>query len=181
VTFDRILADLPVETAGTLGLAARQDTARWAFLVLVGYTALVKGIGFGIVLMLVVIAGILVWQRDLRGLRLLWFPVGRGLTTAIAMACSLLMVEMYGRRVLMLWMIHMTDRLVGRAGSGIFAGETWWEYGSGLAAQSLPWGPLALIRASPSLRRAVLRNGGAVGCGLRIKIPAAVIAGDRLL
>ena len=38
---------------------------RWAFLVLLGVTALVKGIGFGAVLILSVVGGTLLWQRDL--------------------------------------------------------------------------------------------------------------------
>ena len=38
--------------------------ARWTFFVLLGMTSLVKGIGFGAVLILTVVAGTLVWQRD---------------------------------------------------------------------------------------------------------------------
>ena len=37
---------------------------RWAFFAFLGATALVKGIGFGAVLILAVVAGVLLWQRD---------------------------------------------------------------------------------------------------------------------
>jgi 4-amino-4-deoxy-L-arabinose transferase-like glycosyltransferase len=181
VAFDRIQSDAQLDADGSSSLATRQGIARWAFFGLLGSTALVKGIGFGAVLILGVIVGMVVWQRDGRTLRRLWFPAGWVLTAAIALTWPLFMVMRYGLRVLVLWMMHVTDRLVGHPGPGLFAGEPKWEYVSGLLAQALPWAPLALIGAWPSLRRALLRGGNAVDRSARAGIPAAVLAGDRLL
>ena len=56
--------------------AVRWRLARWAFFAFLGATALVKGIGFGAVLILAVVAGVLLWQRDGVALRRLLFPGG---------------------------------------------------------------------------------------------------------
>ena len=51
-------------------------------------TALVKGIGFGAVLVLSVVAGVLLWQRDLVSLRRLHLPAGWALAGVIALSLA---------------------------------------------------------------------------------------------
>jgi 4-amino-4-deoxy-L-arabinose transferase-like glycosyltransferase len=181
VAFDRMLANAPAQAAG-----APDDSAehwrlwRWAFLVLLGMTALVKGIGFGAVLILSIVAGMLFWQRDLVSLRRLRLPLGWALAVVIALAWPLFMVATHGFAALSLWTMHVSDRLVRQQGPGPFAGEPWWEYVLGLLAQALPWTPLALAGAWRSLVRALGRGAGTRN-GVGAAIPAMVVAGDRLL
>ncbi len=155
---------------------------RWTFMVLLGSTALVKGIGFGAVLVGSVVAGALLWQRDKIAFRRLRFPAGWSLAAIFALAWPVVMVAWHGHGVLSLWTTHVSDRLVRQNGPGPFAGETWWEYGTTIFAQALPWAPLALPGAWRSLVRAIAgsrlaRNGSS----RNPVVPAEVIAGDRLL
>ena len=69
----------------------------------------------------------------------------------------------------------MADRLSSHPAA--FAGEPWWEYAPGLLIQAMPWTPLAVVGAWHSLRRAV----SGPGHDARHDVPAAVVAGDRLL
>ena len=175
---------LPMWAAQSVGSfadsAERWRLWRWAFLVLLGVTALVKGIGFGAVLVLSVVAGMLLWQRDLVTVRRLRLPAGWALAAVIALSWPLFMVARHGYGALSLWTMHVSDRLIRHQGPGPFAGEPWWEYVPGLLAQALPWTPLALIGAWWSLGRA-LQRGDDTQCGVCARIPAVVVAGDRLL
>ena len=181
VAFDRILANAAASTVGNSGDSTeRWRRWRWTFLVLLGATALVKGIGFGAVLILAVVAGMLLWQRDLVPFRRLRFPAGWALAAVIALSWPLFMVARHGRGALSLWTMHVSDRLIRHQGPGPFAGEPWWEYGLGLLGQALPWTPLALAGAWWSLGRA-LKRGRDPKCSVSMQIPAVVVAGDRLL
>jgi hypothetical protein len=181
VAFDQILASAAVPSVGSFGDSAeRWHLWRWAFLVLLGVTALVKGIGFGAVLILAVVAGMLLWQRDLVSLRRLHLPAGWTLAAVISLSWPLFMVARHGYGALSLWTMHVSDRLIRHQGPGPFAGEPWWEYVPGLLGQALPWTPLALAGAWWSLGRAVKR-GNANKCSISGQIPAVVVAGDRLL
>jgi 4-amino-4-deoxy-L-arabinose transferase-like glycosyltransferase len=172
VAFDRVEA-----VPG--GVATRWQLGRWAFFILLGTTSLVKGIGFGAVLILAVVAAVLLWQRDGPALRRLCFPRGWALAAALAMAWPLLMVAQHGSGALALWTMHVTDRLAAHPGQ--FASEPWWKYVLGILAQALPWTPLALAGAWRSLGRAVLGVGGDWSRPGRLEVPKAVVDGDRLL
>jgi 4-amino-4-deoxy-L-arabinose transferase-like glycosyltransferase len=156
-------------------------SARWAFFVLLGATSLVKGIGFGAVLILAVVAATVLWQSDRTVMHRLRFPAGWLVAAALALGWPLAMVARHGFGALALWTMHVTDRLAAHPGA--FAGEPWWEYTPGLLAQAMPWTPLALIGSWRSLRRAVLRRDGRINWGLGRggEVPAAVVGGDRLL
>ena len=181
VAFDRVLASTAAPSLEGSGDSAEcWRLWRWAFLVLLGVTALVKGIGFGAVLILSVVAGVLFWQRDLVSLRRLRLPAGWALAAVIALSWPLFMVARHGYGALSLWTMHVSDRLIRHQGPGPFAGEPWWEYVPGLLAQALPWTPLALTGAWWSLVRAVKR-GEDQKCSVKVQIPAVVVAGDRLL
>ena len=70
--------------------------ARWLLFGILGATALVKGIGFGAAIILPVVAGILLWQRDGVTFRRLCFPAGWFLALALASAWPLLMIARHG-------------------------------------------------------------------------------------
>jgi hypothetical protein len=182
VAFDR-MGDLEGATV------PRWRSARWSFFVLLGATSLVKGIGFGAVLILAVVAAAVLWRRDGTALRRLRFPAGWLAAAALALAWPLAMVVWHGTGALALWTMHVTDRLAAHPGA--FAGEPWWEYAPGLLIQAMPWTPLALLGCGRSLRRALLRRdrrpstntstSSGPGWGPFGEIPATVVAGDRLL
>ena len=181
VAFDRILPNVATQSGGSSGdSTARWRLWRWVFLILLGITALVKGIGFGAVLIVSIVAGMLLWQRDLVTLRRLQLPAGWALAIAIALAWPFFMVARHGYGALSLWAMHVSDRLIRYQGPGPFAGEPWWEYVTGLMAQALPWTPMVLAGASRSLRRA-LKRGDDPKCSMSVQVPAVVVAGDRLL
>ncbi len=155
--------------------------ARWAFFVLLGATSLVKGIGFGAVLILSVVTAALIWRRDGTAMRRLRFPAGWIVATVLALAWPIAMVAWHGFGALALWTVHVTDRLAAHPGE--FAGERWWEYTPGLLIQAMPWTPLALIGAWHSLRRAIRGRAGRAGAISEADnaVRTSVVAGDRLL
>ena len=148
-----------------------------------------KGIGFGAVLILSVVTVAVIWRRDGTAMRRLRFPAGWIVATVLASAWPIAMVVWHGFGALALWTMHVTDRLAAHPGE--FAGERWWEYTPGLLIQAMPWTPLAIIGAWQSLRRAVSwsasgSDGGSSSAPVTrhpspATLPAAVIAGDRLL
>jgi 4-amino-4-deoxy-L-arabinose transferase-like glycosyltransferase len=163
--------------------APRWRRARWIFFALLGATSLVKGIGFGAVIVMSIVAAMLLWQRDSVTLRRLWFPAGWLLAFALAAFWPLLMIVLHGSGAIALWLMHVTDRLSGPTGPGPFASEPWWEYVPTLLAQALPWAPFALAGSYRSLCRALSLASG-VRPGIRpgpIPLPTVVVAGDRLL
>jgi 4-amino-4-deoxy-L-arabinose transferase-like glycosyltransferase len=173
VAFDRMVEDEP--EADPRGKGWR--TARWAFFGLLGLTSMVKGIGFGAVLILAAVAVAILWRRDRVAMRRLVFPAGWITALSLSTAWPMAMIVRHGAGALTLWTMHVADRL--SAHPAAFAGEPWWEYAPGLLIQAMPWTPLALVGAWHSLRRAVAVRGR--GRDPRRIIPAAVIAGDRLL
>jgi 4-amino-4-deoxy-L-arabinose transferase-like glycosyltransferase len=178
VAFDQLLSQSGDKVG--IDITLRWRCWHWAFLVCLGTSALVKGIGFGTVLILIVIGGVLIWQRDGTALRRLWLPAGWALAVALAVAWPLFMVAQHGQRAVSLWTMHVWARLIQQEGPGPFAGESWWEYIAGLLGQGLPWTPFALAGAGSSLRRAL--GGNFTSGGLAVS-PALVrvLAGDRLL
>jgi 4-amino-4-deoxy-L-arabinose transferase-like glycosyltransferase len=181
IAFDRLLTQPGGQVSSELADARRYTWCwRWAFLGVLGTSALVKGVGFGAVLILVVVGGIVAWQRDYAALRRLWVPAGWVMAAALGMAWPLLMMAQHGHVALSLWTLHVWARLIRQDGAGLFAGESWGEYIAALLAQALPWTPFALAGARRSLGRAFRgnRTAGRSGVGA---IPPCVIAGDRLL
>jgi 4-amino-4-deoxy-L-arabinose transferase-like glycosyltransferase len=181
VAFDSMLNAPLGESEKGPGGTSRRGVACWTFFVLLGMTSLVKGIGFGSVLILTVVAGTLAWQRDGAALRGLWFRTGWVLAAIITTAWPLLIVAEYGWRAFALWTMHVADRLAGQPGPGPFAGESWWEYTLGLLGQALPWTPFAFVGGWGSFRRAMRRQGDAENRRLEDRISTAVLTGDRLL
>jgi 4-amino-4-deoxy-L-arabinose transferase-like glycosyltransferase len=187
--FDRLcLVGAATEASASGGWAPRSRRGfwDWVFFALLGGTALVKGIGFGAILIVAVLVVVLAWQRARAAPRRLWFPAGWFLAAALALAWPLSMVAQHGRGAFVLWTMHVADRLAARRGPGPgpFAGEPWWEYVPGLLVQALPWTPLALAGAWRSLGRAVVPGGGTgrrPGHAIPAEVPEAVVAGDRLL
>ncbi len=164
---------------GTDVARERWRGARWAFFAFLGSSALVKGVGFGAVLIVLAASIVLVWQRDRELVRRLRFPAGWALTGVLALAWPLMMIWQHGPEAVMLWMTHFTDRLVLHQGPGPFASEPWWEYVPSVVGQALPWSPLALVGACRSLGR-MMRSSGGAGSVHR-PVSAAAGAGDRLL
>jgi 4-amino-4-deoxy-L-arabinose transferase-like glycosyltransferase len=181
VAFDRVLTDAALEVGNGIGNSAPQwRLARWGFFALLGTTALVKGIGFGAMLILAVVVGVLLWQRDGTALHRLYLPAGWILAVVLTLAWPLWIVTRHGSGALVLWTMHIASRMSSQTTPGPFASEPWWEYVPALLAQALPWTPLALAGACDSLGRAVLNTRGG-NSGHRSHIPAVVVVGDRLL
>jgi 4-amino-4-deoxy-L-arabinose transferase-like glycosyltransferase len=183
VAFDQLLDGRAEPTAKSTGeWTSPWRRARWLFFALLGVLSLVKGIGFGAVMVLAVAGGVLIWRRDRLTLRRLWFPAGWMVAAVIAFAWPCAMVAQHGRGAFALWAMHIAGRVWGKPGPGPFAGEPWWEYVPVLLGQALPWTPLAAVGAWYSLRRACLggATGGTARCG-NFSFPPAVVAGDRLL
>ena len=134
----------------------RSTPWRWAFFAGLGATALVKGLGFGAVLAGSAVAATLIWDRDRRATRALLDPKGWALAGALALTWPALVAIRLPAAV-SLWTLHVTDRLASHPEH--FIGGPWWEYGPAVLNQALPWTPLALMGAWPSLLRAIGAKG----------------------
>ncbi len=147
-----------VDQAAEAGPAAHLTTWRWAFFGLLGTTALVKGTGFGAALVVPAVGAVLLWDRDGAAARRLLS--GRGLVVAavVALAWPVAVAVRYPQAV-SLWTMHVTDRLASHPEH--FIGGSRWQYLAAVLLQALPWTPLALLGAGPSLIRALReRRGG---------------------
>ncbi len=153
----------PVESAGlrvdpVVVPAAAPSAWRWAFFLALGATALVKGLGFGAVLVLSAVLATLIWDRDRATFRALIHPKGWALAGVVALTWPVLVAARLPS-ALSLWALHVTDRMASRP--EVFIGGPWWQYGPAVLGQALPWTPLALLGAWPSLIRATRERGGA--------------------
>ncbi len=158
IAFDRLMTDPVTTPCSHHGISSwHWYLWRWMFFVLLGVTAIVKGIGFGAVLILSVVGATLLWQRNWVLLRRLQMPVGWIMAAVIALWWPILIVAWHGYGTLSLWMIHVSDRLLPQQVPGQFASEPLGEYFLGLVGQALPWTPLALVGAWRSVKRAVTR------------------------
>jgi 4-amino-4-deoxy-L-arabinose transferase-like glycosyltransferase len=126
---------------------------RWVFFGLLGVMSLVKGIGFGAVLVLSVVLLVLIWDRDARLAFRLCSPPGWLLVVVLTFSWPLAMVWQHGVEAAGLWALHITARLGPATGHGVFASETWREYALNILGQGLPWTPLALLGFCHSVRR----------------------------
>ena len=82
LAFDRLFADQDAQSLRRTGDSAEHNRLwLWAFVVLLGATCLVKGIGFGAVLVLSVVVGVLLWQRDLISISLTPISGAHGMGT----------------------------------------------------------------------------------------------------
>ncbi len=119
---------------------------------LLGLTFLVKGLGFGAILIGAVMASLIVVDRDRTLLRRLVSVKGLLLTAAVALPWPIAILLIYPQ-AWQLWTLHVADRLAERP-EYFAGGAPWWFYvplSLGLVA---PWTPLALVGAYHSLRRA---------------------------
>jgi 4-amino-4-deoxy-L-arabinose transferase-like glycosyltransferase len=132
---------------------------RWVFFSLLGITSLVKGTGFGAALVLSVVASVLLWDRDRATGRRLSFLTGWILVALLTLVWPLMMIAEHGFKVIELWMLHVTQRVGTPAGHGVFAGESWREYGLNVLGQALPWTPLAVLGARRSISCAFWGHG----------------------
>jgi 4-amino-4-deoxy-L-arabinose transferase-like glycosyltransferase len=130
---------------------------RWAFFAGLGATALVKGLGFGAVLVGSAMAVVLIWDRDRRAIRALGHPGGWCLAAVVALTWPALVAIRLPAAV-SLWALHVTDRLSARPEH--FIGGPWWQYGPAILLQAMPWTPLVAVGAGPSLLRAIRCRGG---------------------
>lgn len=156
-------APAPVESAGlrvdpVVFTAAIPSAWRWAFFLSLGATALVKGLGFGAVLVLSAVLVTLIWDRDRATFRGLIDPKGWALAGVVALTWPVLVAARLPS-ALSLWALHVTDRMASHP--EVFIGGPWWQYGPAVLGQALPWTPLALLGAWPSLIRATRERGGA--------------------
>ena len=131
---------------------------RWAFFAALGATALVKGLGFGAVLVGSAVATVLIWDRDRSAIKALMSPKGWALAGLLALTWPVLVAIQLPAAV-SLWTLHVTDRLASHPEH--FIGGPRWQYGPAVLGQGLPWTPLALVGAWPSLLRAIRGRGGA--------------------
>jgi 4-amino-4-deoxy-L-arabinose transferase-like glycosyltransferase len=160
VAFDRLRVCNRADDSLPLRSSAILRTWRLGFFALLGALSLVKGIGFGAVLVVATLAVLLIWERDAAtGRRLSPWGFRRGwlLAAAIALAWPISALARFGMPVLGLWLTHVTDRFASQPEQ--FIGEPWWQYVPAVLAQGMPWTPLAFWGAWISLRRAISRKG----------------------
>jgi 4-amino-4-deoxy-L-arabinose transferase-like glycosyltransferase len=119
--------------------------------ILLGATALAKGVAFGIVLAAATMAVVILWDRDRHTTRRLLQPLVILSALLVAMAWPLLVLGRHPE-ALGLWVHHLADRLGGP--SRTFASESWGEYLLAPFWQTLPWTPLAIAGMARSFRRA---------------------------
>ena len=130
----------------------------WAFWGLLGLLGLVKGTGFGAALAVPAIVAILVWDRDGSAIRRFWSVRGLALVVVLTLAWPLAVAIRHPSAV-SLWTLHVTDRLASHPEH--FSGGPRWQYLPAVLLQVLPWTPLAILGAGPSLVRAIReRRGG---------------------
>jgi hypothetical protein len=143
---------------GDVQAARPKSIWRWVFFGLLGVMSLVKGIGFGAVLVLSVVLLVLLWDRDARLAIRLCFPLGWVVVVILTFSWPLAMVAQHGVEAAGLWALHITARLGPATGHGVFASETWREYALNILGQGLPWTPLALVGIGLSIDRGRLRR-----------------------
>lgn len=119
--------------------------------VLLGTTAMAKGVAFGIVLAGATMAVVILWDRDRPTARRLLHPLVVLSALLVAMAWPLLVLGRHPE-ALGLWVHHLADRMGGP--SRTFASESWGEYLLAPFWQTLPWTPLAVAGMARSCRRA---------------------------
>jgi 4-amino-4-deoxy-L-arabinose transferase-like glycosyltransferase len=166
LAFDRLRAETEGEPE-PLTLPAHRRIRFWRrlFFVGLGLTALIKGIGFGAILVGITVVLVLAWDRDGRTLRRLLSPCDWLLASLLALTWPVLVLLRHPA-ALGFWTWHLAGRLAERPEH--FASGPWWQYGPALLGQVLPWTPLALVGAGRSLARA-------------LRLRPRLCAGDRLL
>ena len=96
------------------------------------------------------------------------------------MTWPLVMVSEHGSQVIGLWALHITERVSTSTAHGIFARESWQQYGLNILGQGLPWTPLAIVGMYRSILQA-LRNRAHAGTQAVHPSVANHLLGNRLL
>lgn len=130
---------------------------RAVFFLLLGAASLLKGIGFGAVLLCASVCIVLAWDRDTKALRSLAWPLGWIGCIAISLAWPLAVATRHPEAI-GLWTTHIIGRLGAK--STAFASESWVDYLAAPLWQTLPWTPFALVGPRHSWRNAKLERFG---------------------
>ena len=130
---------------------------RWAFFGFLGASSLVKGVGFGAALVVPAVLAVLIWDRDRSAIRRLLSVKGAIVAATLALAWPTLVVIRHPE-AFSLWTMHVTDRLASHPEH--FIGGPKWQYLPAVLLQAMPWTPLAILGAGPSLLRALRSRGG---------------------
>ena len=130
---------------------SRRTLFRWQliFWILIGLTNWAKGVVFGAVLALAPCLGWLAWRRDRTGLRKLWLPAGILIAVAMAVVWRALTILQEPAVV-----PYLMDNFFGRVTGRVMTPQPIWYYLKTWLWQVLPWTPLVLLGAGPSLKRA---------------------------
>ena len=147
VAFDRLRA-VPgsrADTGGAIQGVYSLSFWQWTFFGLLGVLSLIKGIGFGAVLVLSIVLPVVFWDRDSRLTSQLCTPLGWGVVGVLTMAWPLAMIREHGDKAISLWLLHVVDRISTSTTHKVFASESWPEYCLNILGQGLPWTPLAII------------------------------------
>jgi 4-amino-4-deoxy-L-arabinose transferase-like glycosyltransferase len=150
IAFDHLRGDAAESDGRTIG------RWRWGFFAGLGVMSLAKGIGFGAVLTLSVVALTILWDRDRLALRRLRFAPGWILSAVLTLAWPLLVTARHPS-ALRVWLLHVTDRLSDQPEH--FIGQGWWGYLAAILGMLLPWLPLTIGGAARSMPRAFARAG----------------------
>ncbi len=142
---------LLVRSPGTTSRFARYG--RWLFMISLGVSSLVKGIGFGPLFVLLLVAGIALVDQDRSWLRKLCEPISLVLVLIFIYLWPLAMGVIHGGDAWLLWWTHSFGRFGGSGLASPFTGESWGQYIVGILGQALPWTPFAVWGAAGSLRR----------------------------
>jgi 4-amino-4-deoxy-L-arabinose transferase-like glycosyltransferase len=180
LAFDRMrtLNVLPAQAQGEAH-ARLNRSWRWVFFGLLGVMSLVKGIGFGAVMVLSIVLVVLLWDRDTRLAFRLCSPFGWLVVAVLTFAWPVAMVWQHGLRAIGLWTMHITARLGPAAGHGVFASDTWREYVLNILGQGLPWSPLVVLGLFDSIGRRRTQRPGEGAASQQDRVNARL--GDRLL
>ena len=147
VAFDRLRAvpGTRADTGGAIQGVYSLSFWQWTFFGLLGVLSLIKGIGFGAVLVLSIVLPVVFWDRDSRLTSQLCTPLGWGVVGVLTMAWPLAMIREHGDKAISLWLLHVVDRISTSTTHKVFASESWPEYCLNILGQGLPWTPLAII------------------------------------
>jgi len=126
--------------------------AAWLLLGSAGAASLVKGIGFGAILIISIFVVLYIIDRDRRWIDHLKAPGAWMLAVSLTLIWPTAVLLAYGRPAWSLWFSHVVDRFTTAGGNGPFAGQSFIPFLVHVLGQALPWTPLALVGAWRSVQ-----------------------------